>query len=332
MSARNFARQLLLGSSLPQEYLCVEESLEDPFSIFVTGVRGEFCPEVSRHHIFLGYRPLIMAVVFDRASAEAAWMEQQGRVCLSFVQRGFVVNDHWLGFATDHASVARLMMKKINALELGDQRVFFFQGEAGEHTFLSGFYKLTNRLKEALKKRPAGNVDLPGNLFDQVVTAYSMPRKISLITAWNGSKMNLFPTDLHGQAGKYYLGSLRMGGKANEQVEETGTIAMSRIDTSACRYAYEAGKNHMSGWNSPDLFELLGARSGSGIPLPLAALSYLELRRAGSVDIGIHRVHYYEIVEERELVNGVGLAHIHRYYAQWRLDHQMPAKLFFRSA
>lgn len=330
MSFKSPIRQWLWGSSLPQEYLCVGDNLESPLTVFGTGEDGGFFFEISRDLLFLGYRPLILAAVFKSPSNEAAWMNQQSRISLSFVQHGFNVNDQWQGFATDRASVARLVLNKINTLVLGNETVFFLRGEAGEHAFLSGFHRLTNRVREAVKKRPAGNVDLPGNLFDQVVAAYSIPRTIQMVTAWNGTAMNLFPTDLHGQAGKFYLGSLRIGGKANEQVEETGVIALSKIETNRCRQAYASGRNHMKCLTTPKAFELSEEKSSTGIPLPSGTLSYKLLERAGSMDIGIHRIHYYKILEEKEVAKGIGLAHIHRYYAQWRLDRKMPTAIFFR--
>jgi flavin reductase (DIM6/NTAB) family NADH-FMN oxidoreductase RutF len=326
----NTIRQLLLGTALPQEYLCVEEGLDSPLSVFLTG-RDTYRQNISQCHLFLGYRPLIMAVVFKKVSADAEWTSHQDQVCFSFGQRNFTLNGRWNGLNTDQCSVARLMLKKIHTLELKETKVFVFQGESGEHQFLSRFHQGANRLKEDLKKKRPGNVDLPGNLLDQVITAYSIPRVISVITVWNDRKMNLFPTDLHGKTGNFYMSSLRIGGNANEQVERAGTIAISRVDVKAFRDVYEAGKNHMAEPAPTQMFRLSPVQSKqTDIPLPEAVLSYRELRRTGSFDIGIHRIHSYEIISEEMLTPGTGLAHIHRYYAQWRLNHHLPTDMLLR--
>jgi hypothetical protein len=331
LSIKNNIRQLLLGTTLPQEYLCVDESLGAPFSVFVTGRDRTFCKDVSYCHLFLGYRPLVMAVIFDKASDNADWISRQDRVCLSFIQGEFTIDRDWNGFGTDQRSIAFLLLKKFTTLELGNSRIYMLQGEAGEHKFLSHFHQKINQLKEKMKRRVPGNVDLPGNLFDQVVTAYSIPRHIPVITVWDGAKMNLFPTDLHGPAGSVYMSSLRIGGKANEQVERTRTIALSRVDVSAFRYVYESGKNHMTELAPPDIFRLSKERSKvTGIPLPEAVLSYKELKQTGSLDVGIHRIHHYEILSDEVLKNGAGLAHVHRFYAQWRLNHHLPTEIYFR--
>lgn len=330
MNFRNEIRQRLLGTALPQEYLCVEESLGSALSVFLSG-RDTFSQEVSQCHLFLGYRPLIMAVVFKKFSTDAKWTSHQDQVCFSFVQQDFAMDWRWNGFNTDQRSVARLMLKKICSLERGDSMVFVFRGECGEHQLLSRFHRGANRLKEKLRQKRPGNVDLPGNLLDQVIAAYSIPRVISVITVWDGSKMNMFPTDLHGKTGNFYMSSLRIGGNANEQVEKAGTVAISRVDVNAYRDVYEAGKNHMAEPASPEMFRLSPVRSKlADIPLPEAMISYRELRRTGSFDIGIHRIHSYEILSEEMLTPGTGLAHIHRYYAQWRLNHRLPTEMFLR--
>jgi flavin reductase (DIM6/NTAB) family NADH-FMN oxidoreductase RutF len=331
LNYKNIVRKLLLGTGLPQEYLCIKESLEAPLSVFLTGKSTAYQKEVSRSHLFLGYRPLVMAVVFDKSSDDAKWADQQDQVCLSFIQGALTINSNWKGFGTDQRAVANLALEKIKTFELGDSRVFVLQGEAGAHKFLSVFHQVANQLKEKLMKKLPGNIDLPGNLYDQVITAYAIPRSISVITVLDGSKMNLFPTDLHGPAGSYYLSSLRIGGKANEQIERTGTIAMSRVDPIAFRLVYEAGKNHMADPTSPDNFKLAKVRSKvGGIPLPEAVLSYKELEQTGSFDVGIHRIHYYEVVASEVLTAGPGLAHVHRYYAQWRLNQHLHTEIFFR--
>ncbi len=68
----------------------------------------------------------------------------------------------------------------------------------------------------------------------------------------------------------------------------------------------------------------------AGIPLPEAVLSYMELKLVNSFDVGIHRIHSFEIICEEKTASGLGLAHIHRYNAQWRLDNHQPFKMYLR--
>ena len=72
----------------------------------------------------------------------------------------------------------------------------------------------------------------------------------------------MFPTDLHGQVNDgFYVGSLRHGGKANEQVERSKNIALSRVDLSWCKQAYTLGKNHMQDLKDFNSFLISNKRS-----------------------------------------------------------------------
>jgi hypothetical protein len=327
----NTLRKLLFGSSLPQEYLCVGEELNSSLRIYLTGKDPSIRIDISASHIFLGYRPLVMAVVFRKSSMESEWLKLQQDVCFSFLPEDFSGEDRWRGFNTDPHAVARLALRIVRTMESGEYIVSILEGVHGEHRFLSAFHQSVYQLRELLKSRP-GNVNLPGNLRDQVISAYAVPRLIRMITVREGAKMNMFPTDLHGPAGEeFYLSSLRIGGKANYQVESADAIALSKVGVGWHKSAYEYGGNHMTEMNSRTSFKLSVHESSQfGIPLPESVLSYRELKRSGSFDAGIHRIHTYEVVHEEKLAEGEGLAHIHRYYAQWRLNHQLPTKMYFR--
>jgi hypothetical protein len=103
------------------------------------------------------------------------------------------------------------------------------------------------------------------------------------------------------------------------------------MDVQAFRDVYAFGKNHMQELRDRTLFNCSSHVSKTyGIPLPKEVLRYRELKQTGSFDAGIHRIHFYEQVHEEKLKEGLTLAHIHQYYAQWRLDHGMPTHMLLR--
>ena len=144
--------------------------------------------------------------------------------------------------------------------------------------------------------------------------------------------MNMFPTDLHGQVNpSFYVGSLRHGGKANEQVEHVKKIVISQVDFTWYKRAYALGKNHMQDMMNEKSFPIANKRSGVlNIPLPESVASYHELTHLDSVDIGIHRIHRYQILNSEKINDAMTLAHIHRFYAQWRIDNGKSTKLYWR--
>lgn len=322
MNIKNRIKHELFGLSIPQEYVCLaNDKLDEPLSLIWTTNGRSGGADITNNHVFLGYKPLIIALSFPSNSSNAEELNITTDIKIDFRS------------ATDRDGVvARLNLNKIQQWKFSETAVFFFQGVAGEHHFISWFHQCTNRFKNIFSKRKDGNVELNGNLYDQVRIAYSVPRKICIITLSDGETMNMFPTDLHGFASeKIYLSSLRIGGKASQQVEKMRVLALSEIASSDYRHAYELGKNHMRDFNSIGSFSCLSKRSLKfDLPLPSSTLRYRELSLNRSFDIGVHRIHVYEIVHEDQINDGPVLTHIHQYYAQWRIDHRQSTEFLFR--
>lgn len=320
MALRQWLWKSIFGMTIPQEYVCISlEKFQHSLSAFLTSRNAEDVVPVESD-ILLGYRPLILAFPYPRTSKEAEWLKNQETVCLSLVDGAFHDDETWKGFRSDRSAVARMLLKKIYTRDLGDQTIIVFEGIFGEHQFLDSWHQFANRLRERFRlSRPDNYLD--GNLYDQVRIGYGKPRLISIITVDCGAgTMNMFPTDLHGPVGcNGYIGSMRHGGKANSQIEKIGALALSNVQSGWFREAYSLGKNHMRDPRSASEFFLSPFRTKTfGIPLPLAVTKYRELRRLDSIDVGIHRIHFYQTVHEAEAGDAKDtLAHIHCYYAQW---------------
>jgi hypothetical protein len=324
-------RKAITGLTLPQEYVCIGyEQLHAAPMVTMTLAGDDFSWDVSQKHLFLGYKPLVIGIICS--PEKAAGLAAAEVAALNFHHTSFNINSRWRGLATDKDCVAMLKLKRTTEKQLGDDVVIFYEGMGGEHHFISAFHRFMNRQRDALKRKPSGNVNLPGELHDMVRIAYAMPRIIPLITIGDGGMMNMFPTDLHGPVSKkFYISSLRIGGKANAQVERTRRLALSYIDVKEFRFAYALGKNHMQEMAPPGKFRLSPHTSATyGLPLPPSVLRYRELQQTGSFDAGIHRIHLYDTVHEEKIEEGITLAHIHQYYAQWRLDHGLPVKVLLR--
>jgi hypothetical protein len=324
-------RKLLTGLAVPQEYCCLElEQMAEPLKVILSIKGNTFTKDVTDSHLFLGYKPLIIGFYSSEPDGR---LLMDDYVCLSFVQRNFNSNSTWKGFQTDSSAVAKLTLKKKIETEVNGRHVCLYQGCNGVHSFLSPLYQTANNVLEKFRNRQVGNISLNGNLYDQVRIAYSIPRKISIITVSDGSLINMFPTDLHGSIdSSIYAGSLRIGGRANFQVESLTNVVISDVDASTYKQTYALGKNHMNDLQNKDLFTLHQKRSSTfNFPLPASALRYRELTRIGSCDHGIHRIHFYKIINDEVLSNSSStLAHIQQYYAQWRINHGLKTKLYFR--
>lgn len=324
----------LTGLTVPQEYCCLElENLVNPFTVSLTLRKQHFRIDVSSDHLFLGYRPLVIGLQFDAESQEYLLVEGENEVCLNFTVSRFEGNTTWQGFSSDKKAVARLMLRVAGKKTVDNRVILFYTGSLGVHSFLSPFHQWVNRQKQNWQRKPESNVGLPGNLWDQVRIAYSIPRIISVISISDGQLLNMFPTDLHGAAGEVlYVSSLRLGGRANTQVESYKKLVISDVECTSYRYIYGLGKNHMSDLKSQNDFITNDNRSEFfDFPLPAAVTQYRELKQTDSLDIGIHRIHIYQVVNRKTVHHDrPTLAHIHQYYAQWRIDQGQQTALFFR--
>jgi len=327
--------RMLLGTAIPEEYGCVaRETLERRSRVLLSGRESETFADVDDRVIFLGYKPLVMAIHFPAAGAEAEWLRRQELVCLSYGPDPEPSRTRWNGYLTFRGAIARLILRRVSDRRVGASEVSIWQGQLGSHDFLSRFHQATNRWRDYWTPDKPGNVRLPGNLYDQVRIAYSVPIGISIVTLYDGGLMNMFPTDLHGPVGDaHYVSSLRCGSRATEQLERLGFAAISKVEAGWYKQAYALGKNHMRALRSRDDFPLSTAVSAARrIPLPGGTVAYRELERLDAIDVGIHRLHFYRSgpVEGVVPTPTPTLAHLHRFYLQWRRNRGLPTQILQR--
>jgi flavin reductase (DIM6/NTAB) family NADH-FMN oxidoreductase RutF len=323
-------RKLLTGIEVPQEYVCLAlEDLRSPMTVYATAHAAAGAREVTSQHAFVGYKPAIIVLPVALAACPVA---TESELCLSFVHGDFAINTRWNAFPTSRNSVARLALRRIREHQVDELRLAFYQGISGKHRFLNRLHRAANTCLEAAKRRPADNVGLPGNLYEQVRIAYSVPRLISLVSLGDEHGVNMFPTDLHGPVGAHhYVSSLRVGGKACAQVERYRRIVISEVDAAIFRQVYALGKNHMRDPAAAKNFDLHSFASASlGVPLPLGVVNYRELEWINYLEVGIHRIYCYRVLHTENVVRSKRLAHVHKYYVQWRQNAGLETQYLLR--
>lgn len=287
------------GLHYPQEYLCFEKgSFYQPIHVYLTA-ENHVIKDITNQHLFIGYCPLLFALAGENLP---------DFITLTFSHRLLAPNESF----DEEDALARLEMKQVKKKLLPHTCLYYFEGVAGVHDFLSPFQqRIGSFINERYNKKP-GNVFLHDNLYKQVQIAYSVPRIISLITVNLDGLYNLFPTDLHGPVGEnHYLISLRMGGKALAQVEAAGKILISQVHARAYATMYELGKNHMQ-----------EPRPIANFPMALLhaeTLQYRELELIDSSVQGIHKILLFLVRNQKQIgPESACLAHIHNSYATWR--------------
>ena len=297
------------GLHFPQEYLCLpREPFENPLHIYLVHA-GKVVEDITYRHAFVGYSPLVFAL--EDPHGDYSLIE------MIFSHEIFEIAEN----VYDLEPLACLTLKKIRELESGDGTIYFFEGIHGSHAFILRLFQIINLLNYRMYGRKPGNVYLAGNLYKQVQVAYSIPRKISLITVGKDDLFNHFPTDLHGPIGNdLYLVSLRHEGKACAQVMESGSMVLSDVKASMYRVVYSLGRNHMQAMKERTAFEFSDKNSAHlHLPLPEQLVSYRELKLKDSFTYGIHRIMLFMVTYRENVDNEEEtLVHIHNTYATWR--------------
>ncbi len=315
---KKFFKKNLLGRNILQEYLCLaNDVLSDRFQIYVSTC--SFNKNISDSHLFLGYKPLIIGIPICNDDEDIKAIKSLNVISLNFIFHGNVT--------------ANLELKLINARVLGKTHLFIYEGMRGSHRFLSAFHLFNNTLLNSFRSNKNGNVNLPGNLYEQVKIAYSIPRAISLISLGTNGFYNIFPTDLNGRIdNENYAISLRAGGKANRQVNEIKKITLSKIDLNLYKQVYSLGKNHMQELKTIDNFKVNDHTSDIfKNPIPEGAISFFELEHFDSLKCGIHNLNYFKIKGEVNIEPGKqALHHIHRDYAEWRKRNGLKTEYLLR--
>jgi flavin reductase (DIM6/NTAB) family NADH-FMN oxidoreductase RutF len=302
----------LNGLHYKQEYLCLAAgAFEQPLHAYLT-TNGRVIKDITNHHAFVGYYPLLFS--FFTPGTDEIFTET---ITIVFAIKSLSPNEV---FAAKDA-IAELTLKKINQQAAGDGHIVYYEGHKGRHHFVSGWHQFIIGLYNKLYQKKPGNVFLPGNLQKQVQIAYSIPRNISLITAGENNRFNLFPTDLHGPAGPdHYIISLRYEGKACQQVLQTGKLLLSQVESDAYKIVYMLGKNHMQKMKEKENFPFSNDLSaGFQLPVPEHALRYRELELADGFKHGIHHLLLFKVNAFNQLSKEPGaLSHIHSVYGTWR--------------
>jgi hypothetical protein len=319
VNLRKFLKKILFGITVPQQYVCVGlESCVAPLTVTFVSVKS--AASFQSEHVLLGYKPVIIAISHHNSSLKGE------QLVMNFHENLFPVTSA----APSDKILAHMLLKPIYNFE----SMYFYEAVSGAHSFINLFHRHVNDFRLRFARSSAGNIDLPGTLHDRVRISYSIPRVIGLVSVSRAELMNLFPTDLHGEIGElHYVSSLRIGGKAQEQVQTHGKIVISEVGSSRFAEVYDLGKNHMQEMKSLTQFMISHQRSECfQFPIPLDAVRYFELSVISTIDIGIHRIFIYRIVNKVNVKEGNTLAHIHQYYCQWRIDHGIPTNFLLRDA
>jgi hypothetical protein len=297
------------------------ENFHPTLNVYIVD-QGRIIKDISHIHAFVGYHPVVFAMKMEigkmPSNLEIIFTDAKFNEGARIAKKGLL---------------ARLAIKKICNLSVGNDFLFFYEAVSGSHYFIPKFRQYIISFHNRLFQKKDGNIFLKGNLYKQVQIAYSLPRKISLITIASNNLFNLFPTDLHGPVDEdFYVISLRHNGLACAQVENLKNILLSDMNANVYREVYKLGKNHMQPLKEKHTFHFSSELSPLfHLPIPYQAVKSYELEWQSSFKAGIHNIMLFRI---RNVVHFnttfPTLAHVHNVYATWRHKNQLPGNYLLR--
>ncbi len=277
--------------------------------------------DISENQIMLGYNPLLIG--FESNQIEINGNHSSKKKIILRLGKN------------ENEIIAKLWMEEFQKIELNSDLVTVFKGVKGKGRFKNKLHSIIGDFYYSLTANKTKNIYLKGNLYMQVKIAYSIPRKIYLISLGTNGLFNIFPTDISGKINEEHFAiSLRTNGRANQQLEKIGKCLLVEMHSDTCKEVYSLGKNHMFDLVAADQLNIKLNNEPSeqfNLPVPKLAVKYTELQKVKTIEAGIHTIHFMKIENSVELSDVKStLAHIHRDYAEWRIKNKLQTDLFFR--
>jgi len=316
MKINSLLKSLLLGNTFPQEYLCLgSDQINGEMQVELQMDNG-LQIDVSNKHLFVGYKPLIIAILSDQL------LNNSGQVKLLLFQT----------VGGKRNVIGEIILKIFHRMDFYGQVIFLLEGVSAKHELLSTWHQLMNKGLYNYRADKKDNLYFDWNVYQQVRLAYVVPRTISLISLAEKNLFNLFPTDLHGQINESsYMISLRSKGKAFEQADRIKNLTLCNISAAKYNMVYSLGKRHMK--DLSPFSELPFSDQVSDkyhFPLPLGTIEYRELELEKKIEHGVHQLLFFKCVNRKLLKNEAHLKHIHAWYAVWRSRNRLKTDYLIR--
>jgi flavin reductase (DIM6/NTAB) family NADH-FMN oxidoreductase RutF len=151
--------------------------------------------------------------------------------------------------------------------------------------------------------------------FKTLVTGYSYPRRVRIISFLQGDHFNIFPMDLLAPVPgtDHFVFGLRHTNRTLAKIIETGKIVVSEVSFGNKEAIYNLGKHHSSAPPAMDQLPFTISNSKHfGFPVPGWASGYREIRIQKTIDQGSHMLMWGDILHEEKLKPPEpGFYHIH---------------------
>jgi flavin reductase (DIM6/NTAB) family NADH-FMN oxidoreductase RutF len=254
---------------------------------------GRFSIDISTRHWLLCLEPLMFGV----------WIPKNE----IFIQR--CDKDITITFRDPDKIIAKANLEVFDMIDSAEGSLVLLRYETGKIMHAGSLE--TKFLFHRYYKKPG----LSFTKFKTLVTGYSYPRRVRIISFIQGDHFNIFPMDLLAPVPgtDHFVFGLRHTNRTLAKIMETGKIVVSEVSFDNRETIYQLGKHHSAAPPSLDKLPFPVSHSKHfGFPVPGWASSYREIRIQKTIDQGSHMLMWGETIYEEYLKPPEpGFYHIH---------------------
>ncbi|HTB53555.1 MAG TPA: hypothetical protein VK718_12365 [Ferruginibacter sp.] len=294
---KKYLKKILVGDATVTEYstITIDHTIQE--AVYLEA--HHLSINISANHYVFCLMPMVYGIWIDNKQQLEIDKHNDLRICFYSSSEKRKKN-----------IVSIVNVKLVNKIEEADGTLLLLQQET-DQIYHAGFLKPL-----ILFYRYFNKAGFSFQYFKSLISAYSYPRRVRVISFKEGDYYNIFPMDLLGDiqsANKYAFG-LRHTNIALKKIMETKKIVVSEFFFSQKEVVYQLSKHH--GSNPPVLnslpFKTLLSKQFN-FYVPEWAESYKEITITQTIDLGSHMLLWGEVVNEEKLIplSSGHLYHIH---------------------
>ena len=316
-----FTRWFLGNNKLPGWAVVVVENPEDHVRVTLEG-HGDSL-DITSNHAILELLPLIVGIGMRPGDAERI---RSAKLCLTFRE---VQKTGECG--TSDQVIGRVDLLFDRVISLPECELCLFHLAGGRDYSLPRARMEVNYLfhrgRLFLDRNPRNQKMITRELF-WLWVLYMRLRPVYLMSYGSEAESNLFPVDLIGFVGSYFLISLRNSDPGLSLIHESGRMALSSVPALYKKNLGRLGSNHrksMFDWSSIPIASKLSPCFG--IPIPADALSLMELKLIEQHNLGGHTVLVTSLEHRTEFEAAPQMCFTSRFFQQYLLRQGRPLEV-----
>ncbi|HLJ88244.1 MAG TPA: flavin reductase family protein [Candidatus Angelobacter sp.] len=306
-------RKLLLGNEKRPGWAVVSvNNPEDHVQVTLEGIGAAL--DITSNHVIVELLPLLVAIGFQIDDLPKI---QSAKLWMTFREAGKIIGRVKIAFE--------------HAVALPGCQLCIFRTVGGRDYSLPPVRMQVNQLYHRCRlffDRNPRNKKMKMNELFYVWVLYMRLRPVYLMSYCCEEGSNLYPMDLIGFIGQYYLLSIRKSDPGLSLVAKAGRMALSSVPVSYRKLLNRLGSNHgkaIFDWSSIPVVQK--SSSFYGIPIPHDAHHVMELKLVEQFALDDHMVLVTSLAHQESFTSGTQICFTSRFFQQYLLRQGRPLEV-----